>query len=104
MEDFHTKTIQVFDGSMTEVSTVFAKGNMLMCSPFHRNAWIIDGRTKKVVWHWLGPFTGQIHDVTILPNAKLLLFDKGPYGKKLSEQFASEAVEFNMRDASVVWR
>jgi hypothetical protein len=55
-EDFHVNTIQVLDGSLANQPPLLKKGNIVSCSPMHRNYWIIDGDTRRVVWHRGGPW------------------------------------------------
>jgi hypothetical protein len=98
-EDFHTNTLDVFDGSMAHLSPLFAKGNMLFCSPHSNNVFIIDGETRRVVWNWSGPWY-RIHEPQLVPGGRFLLFHNNGYQET---ENASEVLEYDLLTRELMW-
>ncbi|MBX7255219.1 MAG: hypothetical protein K1Y02_02565 [Candidatus Hydrogenedentes bacterium] len=103
VETFHTNTIEVFDGSLSNVSPLLRKGNAVFCSPVHPCIFIIDLERERVVWNWFGPWKGGIHQPTFLPNGNYLLFHNGlsPDGP---EDEASHVFEYAYPEQGPVWQ
>lgn len=101
LEDFHTNTLEIFDGSLVEISSLFARGNMIFCSPHHNNVWIIDGKRHKVIWNWFGPWN-RIHEASIVPPGHLLLFHNGGYQNP--DEATSEVLEYKPFTQELVWK
>ncbi len=100
-EDFHTNTIEVFDGSQGESSPHLKRGNMIFCSPHHGNVFIIDGETRTVVWNWFGPWH-RIHHPTVLAGGRFLLFNNNGY--KRPRGIGSQVLEYELATRREVWR
>ena len=99
IEDLHTNTIQVFDGSLAHMSPLFKKGNMIFCSPHLNNVFIIDGETRAVVWNWSGPWY-RIHEPQLLSGGTFLLFHNNGYQE---EDRYSEVLEYELLPRREVW-
>lgn len=101
-EAFHTNTIEVFDGSLAHVSPFLDKGHAVFSSPIHRNVFIINLETEKVVWNWFGPWERGIHQPTFLPNGHWLLFSNGAR-YNAPDDAASAVIEYTFPDCEAVW-
>lgn len=99
IEDFHTNTIQVFDGSLAEESPLFDEGNMIFCSPHLNNVFIIDGDSHEVVWNWFGPWY-RIHEPQVTDRGTFLLFHNSGY--KEEDRF-SQVLEYDLLSRREVW-
>jgi hypothetical protein len=99
IEDFHTNTIQVFDGKLAHLSPLFEKGNMLFCSPHLNNVFIIDGETRTVVWNWSGPWY-RIHEPQLSSAGTFVLFHNNGYqeGNRYSQ-----VLEYDLLQRREVW-
>jgi hypothetical protein len=101
-EAFHTNTIEVFDGSLEGVSPLLGRGHAVLSSPIHRNVFIIDLESQRVVWNWFGPWERGIHQPTFLPNGHWLLFSNGARYTNDTDA-ASAVLEYTFPDHQVVW-
>lgn len=99
IEDLHTNTIQVFDGSQVGLSPLFKKGNMIFCSPHLNNVFIIDGETRTVVWNWSGPWY-RIHEPQLVAGGTFVLFHNNGYQE---EDRFSQVLEYDLLDRREVW-
>lgn len=99
IEDFHTNTIQVFDGSLDHLSPLFKKGNMIFCSPHLNNVFIIDGETRSVVWNWFGPWY-RIHEPQLVDDGAFLLFHNNGYKE---EDRASQILLYDLLSKGELW-
>jgi hypothetical protein len=71
---FHTNTVEVFDGTMSSRSPLFAEGNVLVSIPMLDAIAIVDLERRKVAWATKGDWKFQ-HQPTLLDNGHILLFD-----------------------------
>jgi hypothetical protein len=71
---FHTNAVRVLDGTVSALSPLFKKGNLLtsLCVP--NTIAIIDPGQRAAVWARTGPWIAQ-HDPWLLENGNILLFD-----------------------------
>ncbi|MFT5049556.1 MAG: hypothetical protein ACI8QZ_000949 [Chlamydiales bacterium] len=93
---FHTNTIEVLDGRLSDRSSAFRAGNVLL-SFRHLNAIaVVDLDQKRVVWAVQGPWVAQ-HQPTVLENGNLMLFDNSGYGG------SSQIIEFDPLSLEQVW-
>ena len=100
-ESFHTNTIEVFDGTLANISPLLKKGNILCCSPTQSTVWIVDGETRTVVWSWRKPW-GQIHQPTFLPSGNWLLFHNSARQNEAGE-WRSAVLEYDFPACNLVW-
>jgi hypothetical protein len=93
---FHTNTLEILDGSHTDRSTWFKKGNLLVSLLEVNMIAIVDPETESVVWALSGPWDAP-HQPTLLPNGNILLFDNRRHGD------FSKVIEFDPFTGRVVW-
>lgn len=93
---FHTNSITVLDGRLSDRMPAFRRGNLLL-SLFRVNAVIIvDPIARSVVW-MVGGLTRMQHDPSLLEEGRLLLFDnRGDNG-------ASRVLEYDILNQRVPW-
>jgi len=73
----HTNHVEVFDGELAHLDSIYAAGNMLV-SMRHLNAvLILEAETHDVIWVWGPSNTYAQHHPRLLPSGRLLLFDNG---------------------------
>ncbi len=83
-------------------------GNILTCSPFTSNLFIIDKATGNIKWMW-GQATEKeekyrisfSHNPSLLDNGNILLFDNGRYG--FWRQGHSRIIEVNPTTKEIEW-
>lgn len=98
---FHTNTLQVFDGSLSNLSPLFGKGNILTSLRKPNVIAIIDPDEGRVKWGHSGSQNGmwrKQHDPRLLENGNMLLFDN------LGDEGNSKVVEFDPLTLDVVWQ
>ncbi len=98
---FHTNSLYVFDGSKSDMSPYFKKGNVLVSFLKLDTIAIIDLNKKKAVWAKSGGVTRmwrRQHDPVLLDNGRFLLFDN------VGENGTSKVIEFDPGDMKVVWQ
>jgi hypothetical protein len=93
---FHTNTLEILDGSHTDRSTWFKKGNLLVSLLEFNMIDMVDPETESVVWALSGPWDAP-HQPTLLPNGNILLFDNRRHGD------FSKVIEFDPFTGRVVW-
>lgn len=102
---FHTNTIQVFDGRLSNISPLFKKGNVLISILFLNTIAIVDLQKSQVVWaldgHAEGLWNGM-HEPVLLENGNILIFDNN--WAKAGTQGKSYIVEFDPFTNKIVWR
>lgn len=102
---FHTNTVEVFDGTLSHISDLFKKGNVLISPLFLNIIAIVDLEKDQVVWTLNGDENGLwkgMHEPVLLENGNILIFDndwrkKGANGK-------SKVIEFNPFTKQIVWQ
>jgi len=91
----HVNHVEVFDGSLAELSPLFERGNVLISMRNLNAIAILDGRMKEIIWLW-GPNNVALqHHPRLLQNGHLLVFDNG------TER--SRVVELDPTGREVVW-
>ena len=74
---FHMNHVEVFDGRLGHLSSIFEQDNLLV-SIRHLNAIaIIDGRGRNIVWLWGPNNLAMQHHPQLLPNGHIVVFDNG---------------------------
>jgi hypothetical protein len=71
---FHTNTLEVLDGRLSEHSDVFREGNLLISVWVLNTIAVVDPSSSSVVWALNGMWRRQ-HQPTVLDNGNLLIFD-----------------------------
>ncbi|MFQ5510227.1 MAG: arylsulfotransferase family protein [Candidatus Krumholzibacteriia bacterium] len=97
---FHTNSLYVFDGSMSDLSPHFKKGNVLVSFLKLDTIAIADLQSKQVVWAKSGGLTRmwrRQHDPVLLDNGHFLLFDN------LGRGGTSKVIEFDPNGMKTVW-
>ncbi len=74
---FHTNSIEVFDGKLSNKCSIFKKGNILISIRNINVIAIIDLNTKKIVWLYGPNNLIYQHKPTLLDNGNILIFDNG---------------------------
>jgi len=105
---FHTNTLSVLPGNELEKTDPrFAKGNILSCQRNTNVIFIVDKKTKKVVWTW-GSGRGQLvgpHHPVMLANGNILIYDNGGRaGYPERVRFYTRLVEVNPVTGKIVWQ
>ncbi|HKJ24738.1 MAG TPA: arylsulfotransferase family protein [Myxococcota bacterium] len=77
---------------------LYALGNLLLSSRHQDAIFVVDPKTKRLVW-WYGPgeLSGQ-HDAQMLPNGNVLVFDNG------LDRGWSRVVEIDPVEKKIVWQ
>ena len=103
-ELFHTNTLHVFDGSLSHISPLYKKGNVLICVLFLNAIAVVDLEKNQVVWalegHENGLWNGM-HEPVLLKNGNILIFDND-WGKEVNGK--SKVIEFNPFTKEIVWQ
>jgi hypothetical protein len=103
-ELFHTNTIQVFDGTLSHISPLFRKGNVLIASLYLNSIAIVDLDTRRVVWALCGSDNTMwqgVHEPIVLKNGNILIFDND---WNETDTGKSEVIEFDFFTREIVWR
>lgn len=77
---FHVNSLRRLDGSIAQLNPAFREGNLLLSSRHLDILAVLDPDQERIVWAMKGAFNAQ-HDVQVLENGNLLLFDNNPVGK-----------------------
>lgn len=93
---FHTNTLELLDGSLSHLSPIFARGNILTSIRELNALAILDPRRGTVVWALTGPWVKQ-HQPTLLPTGRLLLFDNLGRGGR------SQVLEVDPLTREIAW-
>ncbi len=93
---FHTNTVFLIDGRISERIPAFRKGGILTSMRHLDVLAVIDMKLKKVIWAHRGSYDAQ-HDPQILPNGNMLLFDNGV------DSLRSRVLEFDPLEMELVW-
>ena len=104
-ELFHTNTIQVFDGRLSNISPLFKKGNVLISVLFLNTIAIVDLQKTQVLWALNGhanDLWSGMHEPILLENGNILIFDNN--WRKSGVQGKSSIVEFDPFTNKVAWR
>ncbi|MCP4545432.1 MAG: hypothetical protein GY835_03060 [bacterium] len=81
----HANHVEVFDGRQAHLSTLFARGNILVSLRNIDTVAILDGETREILWVW-GPVNlFQQHHPTLLPNGHILIFNNGSKASQILE-------------------
>jgi len=93
---FHTNTIEVLDGSLSDRSPAFREGNLLISVLMLDTVAVVDPESETVVWALTGLWRQQ-HQPTMLSGGRMLVFDNkaGPS--------VSEVVELDPFTQEVFW-
>ncbi|MDO9694532.1 MAG: arylsulfotransferase family protein [Candidatus Latescibacteria bacterium] len=93
---FHTNTLELLDGSLSHLSPIFERGNILTSIRELNALAILDPRRETLVWALTGPWVKQ-HQPTLLPTGRLLLFDNLGRGGR------SQVLEVDPLTQQIVW-
>jgi hypothetical protein len=93
---FHSNTVQVFDGSLSERSPLFKQGNALVSLRHLNLIAILDLERQSVLWAMSDMWLKQ-HEPILLKNGNILIFDNlGNLGK-------SRVLEFEPFSQEIRW-
>ena len=93
---FHANTVEWLDGSRSERSELFRKGNLLVSLREVDIVAIVDPVREVVEWAARGPWDAQ-HQPTLLEDGSLLMFDnRGAEG-------TARALEFDLANGERTW-
>jgi hypothetical protein len=93
---FHTNTVSILDGSISENIGAFKRGNLLTSMRFLDTIAVVDLEREEVVWAYRGDFHRQ-HDPHVIGTGHLLLFNNR------SEREHSTVQEYDPVTMSLVW-
>lgn len=93
---FHTNSIRVLDGALSEKIPAFEAGNILISLRNQDWVLVVDPRAESVVWAMTGPWSRQ-HEPSLLPNGNLLVFDNMGIWPR------SRALEVNPATQQIAW-
>lgn len=94
---FHTNSVDVLDGSLSDRIPAFRKGNILVSLRLLNLVAVVDTQSEKVEWIAAGLWRMQ-HDAKVLPNENIMVFDNK------SEKNASKVVEVDPVTEEIVWQ
>jgi hypothetical protein len=94
---FHTNSLQILDGTLSERLPAFRKGNLLVSLHTPDILAVLDPDAKTIVWALTGQWRAQ-HSVELLPTGRILLFDN--LG---TMRAASRVLEVDPFTQQVVW-
>ena len=80
---------------------VLRDGNYLVNSKVRNLVFIVDRRTRELVWHYQNDEMGGPHDAQILDSGNVLLFANGAYAADLHH---SQVWEIDPATNEIVWR
>jgi hypothetical protein len=95
---FHTNTIELLDGRLAAVDPAFRKGNVLISVLKLDTIAVLDPEKGEIVWARTGPWRRQ-HQVTVLDDRRLMLFDNRGAGEG-----RSRVLEIDPATGRVVWQ
>ena len=95
-EVFHTNSVQVLDGTLSTLSPLFAKGNILTSFCSTSTVAIIDPERRAAVWAQNGPWIAQ-HDPRLLEDGNILVFDN------LGRNGNSRVIEYDALTGLIEW-
>lgn len=94
---FHTNTLELLDGSLSDRLPAFAAGNYLISLRTINTIAVVDIESRRVTWAMSGLWEEQ-HQPSVLPTGNILIFDnKGAPG-------GSRIVEFDPVTQIVDWQ
>jgi hypothetical protein len=71
---FHTNTLKILDGTLSDRLPAFRKGNLLISMRELDTVAVVNPRDKRVEWALSGLWQAQ-HEPVLLPNGRMLVFD-----------------------------
>jgi hypothetical protein len=95
---FHTNTLELLDGRLAAVDPAFRKGNVLISVLKLDTIAVLDPYKGEIVWARTGPWKRQ-HQVTVLDDGHLLLFDNRGAGEG-----RSRVLEIDPRTGRTLWQ
>ena len=100
---FHTNRIYYFDGSLSHISPLFKKGNVLISAYFLQTIAIVDLEKDRVVWTYSdSEWQGQ-HEATLLSNGNILFFVNNKKNNPMGGD-QSHVVELNPLTKEIIWQ
>lgn len=73
-DPLHTNNAEILPEGLDEAFPQFNSGDMLISSRHNNMLFVLDGVTREIKWHQIGPFLRQ-HDPDFLSNGRILVFD-----------------------------
>lgn len=93
---FHTNTVEVLDGRISNRMPPFKRGRVLVCVRELDAVAVVDLDEERVVWAIVAPWK-RPHQPTVLDNGNIMIFDnRGFYDH-------SRIIEFDPRTTNIVW-
>ncbi len=93
----HSNHVEVFDGSLAEMSPIFAEGNMLLSPRNTHTMMIVDPKTKEIVWLWGSSKLIFPHHPTVTEAGTILVFNNGDADTR------SQVVEIDPLTDDIIW-
>lgn len=96
LDILHPNHVEVFDGALANISSIYKKGNILISMRNINTIAILDSNKRNIIWVW-GP-TNLVfqHHPILLKNGNILLFNNG--------HDKSELLELDPFSFRVMWR
>lgn len=95
LDILHANTVEVFDGSLAGLSSIYRRGNILIALRNISLIAILDPDAHKIVWAYGPNNLVYPHQPTLLDNGNLLIFDNG--------HDSSRVIELNPLTRRIVW-
>ncbi len=96
---FHANSAYAMDQPhLVGTHPLFSKQNVLVTSRNQNRIFVVDRRSRSLVWEWGRGVLQAPHGATWLGNGHILVFDNG------TERKASRILEVDPMDGRVVWR
>lgn len=92
----HSNELLYLDGSLSHISPLYKKGNLLISCREIDTIAIVDPETEKVVWATQGPWKRQ-HSPVLLEDGNILLFDNRGLGLR------SRVIQFDPKTETINW-
>jgi len=103
-DPLHTNSIRILDGSLSDISPVFKKGNVLISIRNEEVVGIIDLEKGEFVWGVKGRghrMWKRQHEPVLLENGNMLVFDNLGDKRKRGK---SRVIEFDPFTLKIVWK
>lgn len=78
-------------------------GNVMTCSPYTSNLYIIDKKTGEIKWRWGRKIMSWPHNPTVLDNGNILVFDNGAHRWNSRPPIYSRVLEVNPSTEEIEW-
>jgi hypothetical protein len=100
-DPLHANDVEYLTEEMADAFPMFEAGDLLISLRNPATVAVLDGRTRRIKWHMIGPFFGQ-HDPDFLPNGNILVYDNRLTGNRPQMGYA-RVLEIDPLTREIVW-